>query len=493
MKEKNVKENKKKSIKFMKTVKILTIVFLIVLVSMIGFFGIYEQNKNQMSNIVKDYSFAMDLNGARVIKLKLNTDTESIVKDSEGNVVKDATDEEIEKNGYTKEEIPNNSQEVLTTENYKNTKKIIEKRLKNLAINNYQIGLNEQSGEIIIEVPENSDTDAVVGNLTTIGKFEIIDSETKEVLLDNNDIKSSQVLYNTTTSGTAVFLQIEFNKNGKRELQEISTTYVNSVDNNVAEENNTTEENTNTENTADTSNTTTEKKVTMKIDDEEIMSTSFDEPLTTGKIQLSIGSATTDTSALQEYITQAQSVAVVLDSGKLPIKYDISKNQYVLSDITEQNLINVAIVIAVIAVIAIIILIIKYKLNGLLAGFSYIGLASLFLLLVRYTNVTISIESIFGIVIMLILNYIFTITLLSNIEKMRKAKKENIVNKATAETYTKFFVRIIPICIMVIAFCFVKWIPISSFGMIAFWGLVIIAVYNSVITRSLLKIKEESK
>ena len=46
---------------------------------------------------------------------------------------------------------------------------------------------------------------------------------------------------------------------------------------------------------------------------------------------------------------------------------------------------------------------------------------------------------------------------------------------------------------MVIAFCFIKWIPISSFGMITFWGLLMIAVYNVLITRYLLKVSVEDK
>ena len=65
-----MKKQNKKNEKIMKTIKIITISLLIVLISMIGFFGIYKQNKNQMSNVVKDYTYAMDLNGARTIKLK---------------------------------------------------------------------------------------------------------------------------------------------------------------------------------------------------------------------------------------------------------------------------------------------------------------------------------------------------------------------------------------------------------------------------------------
>ena len=347
--------------KAMKTIKILTIILLIILISMIGFFGIYKQNKNQMSNNVKDYTYAMDLNGARTLKLTVNSE---------------------------------NSDDVKTEENYQNAKKVIEKRLEKLGVGEYKVTANNENGEITVEIPENKNTDNIISGLLSVGKFEILDSETNVVLMDNSYIKSSSVLYNTTNSGTAVYLEIAFNKEGKNKLEEISKTYVKSEEN-TSTENNTTSENTaeenttdetatneeNSENTASESTTSTDKKISLKIDDSELMSTYFEEPLTTGKIQLSVGSATTDTTTLNNYIQQAQSVATVLDSGKLPIKYDMEKNQYILSNITEENLTNIEIAVAAIAIIGIIILIIKYKMNGLLAGIANIGLAAIYLLL----------------------------------------------------------------------------------------------------------------
>ena len=455
LKMKKESKKSKKSKNVMKTVKILTIIFLIVLVSMVGFFGIYKQNKNQVSNVMKDYSYAMDINGSRTLKLTLNSE---------------------------------NGDDVKTEENYKTAKNVIEKRLKKLGVGEYKISLNEQNGEIIVQIPENTNTDTIVSNLTTVGKFEILDSETNEVLLDNSSVKSSGVLYNTTTSGTSVYLEIAFDKNGKNKLEEISKTYVKS-------ENNTTENTTNTEETNTTSgnSTSTEKKIKMKIDDEEIMSTSFDDAITTGKIQLSVGKASTDTKTINGYVTQAQNVATVLDSGKLPVKYDTEKNQYILSNITNKELAYVAIAIAVVVVIGLIVLIVKYKVNGLLAGISYIGLTALYGILLRYTNVTISVESLFAIAMILLLNYIVIEMILKNIKEISKETTEKIVNKSTASAYVKFFNRIVPICVMVIAFCFAKWVPMSSFGMTAFWGLVIIAVYNAIVTRYLLKVKVESK
>ncbi len=460
-----MKKQNKKNEKIMKTIKIITISLLIVLVSMIGFFGIYKQNKNQMSNVVKDYTYAMDLNGARTIKLTLNTD---------------------------------NSDEVKTEENYKTAKEIIEKRLKKLGVEEYKVNVNNENGEITVQIPEDLNTDTIVSNLTTVGKFEILDSETNDVLLDNNSIESSKVLYNRATSGTSVYLEIAFNKDGKNKLEEISKTYV-KTENNTTDENTTTDENATTENTNETNteNTTseksskTEKKISLKIDDSELMSTTFDEPITSGKIQLSVGKATTDSTTLKGYVEQAQNVATVLDSGKLPVKYDMKKNQYILSSITEQDLTYVAVTIAIIAIIAIIVLIIKYKTNGLVAGIAYTGLAALYLLLIRYTNVVISIDSIFAITMMLAFNYIFTIILLSNIKKMKAENVENAVQKSVTETYKKFFSRIIPVCILAIVFCFIKWTPINSFGMITFWGIVIIAIYNATITNLLFRIKNK--
>ena len=456
-----MKKQNKKNEKIMKKIKIITISLLIVLVSMIGFFGIYKQNKNQMSNVVKDYTYAMDLNGARTIKLTLNTD---------------------------------NSDEVKTEENYKTAKEIIEKRLKKLGAEEYKVNVNNENGEITVQIPEDLNTDTIVSNLTTVGKFEILDSETKDVLLDNNSIESSKVLYNRATSGTSVYLEIAFNKDGKNKLEEISKTYV-KTENNTTDENNTeATENTNetnTENTTSEKSSKTEKKISLKIDDSELMSTTFDEPITSGKIQLSVGKATTDSTTLKGYVEQAQNVATVLDSGKLPVKYDMKKNQYILSSITEQDLTYVAVTIAIIAIIAIIVLIIKYKTNGLVAGIAYTGLAALYLLLIRYTNVVISIDSIFAITMMLAFNYIFTIILLSNIKKMKAENVENAVQKSVKETYKKFFSRIIPVCILAIVFCFIKWTPINSFGMITFWGIVIIAIYNATITNLLFRIKNK--
>lgn len=446
---------------------------------MIAFFGVYTQVQNRMENQVKENTYAMDLEGNRSISLKVNTESENILKDAEGKIVKqdeDLTDEQIAEKGYTKEERPYNGEEIKKVEYYKASQKIIEERLKKLGVENYIIKLNEQSGEIVIELPENSQTDSIISSVNTTGKFEMVDSQTDDVLMDNRAIKTAKVMYgsgnSTTSNGTSVYLAIEFNSEGRKKLEEISNQYTKTQDNATQEQ---TEEGGETAQDTNTEATTEERKITMKIDGEEIMSTSFDEPIKTGKMQLSIGSSTTDTDTLQGYMEQASSMATVLDTGNIPVKYDLDKNQYVLSDITSNEIDLAVYVVLGIIVVGLIVFLFKYKTLGALGVISYIGLISFFMLVIRYANVVLSIEGLFGIIVILLLNYILVNQLLAK----RNQK----------EVYKEFFVKIFPVIILVITFCFVNWIPISSFGMVMFWGIVLIAVYNGLVTNNLLKIE----
>lgn len=463
----------------MKKIKILTITLVIIAITMIAFWGVYTQVQNRMENQVKNYSYAADLKGSRNVRLKVSTGNKRTIKDAEGKIVEDTenlTDEQIAEKGYTKEEVPYNSEEVKTLENYKASQKIMEKRLKKLGANYYNIKLDEKTGDIIIEMTEDENTDSVIGNLNTVGKFEIVDSQTNEALMNNQDIKSAKVMYgagsSTTNNGTSVYLDIEFNKEGAKKLEEISSQYVKTEDTST-EENTTSEEASTEENTEE--KTSEEKKITMKIDDAEIMSTNFDEPIRTGKLQLSIGSSATDEETLKNYATRASSMATVLDTGNIPVKYDVDENQYVLSDITEKEMEIIIYIVLGIMAIAFIALIVRYKGLGVLGVISYIGLVSLFMLVIRYTNVVLSIEGLFGMAIVLLLNYILVYNLL------RKEDKKG-------EIYKGFFIKILPIIILAITFCFINWMPMNSFGTVMFWGIVLMAVYNGIVTNSLLKI-----
>ena len=133
--------------------------------------------------------------------------------------------------------------------------------------------------------------------------------------------------------------------------------------------------------------------------------------------------------------------------------------------------------------IAILVMIIKYRKLGLFAILSYIGYVAVLLIVVRYTNLVITMEGIFGIAISMILNYVLLIYLLQNLKKTDK----NV--NAYKNTFTKSMLSLlfifIPTIIIGIVFCFAAWLPIYSFGTIIFWGIFIMAIYNLLVTRIL--------
>lgn len=266
------------------TIKILAIL-VIIAISLISFVGIFVKNKGTMVNVLPDYSLSKDLKGARIAKLVVDSSTQEIIIDNEGNVTEDGVDDEGNlKEGYSKQQELVNKEEVLNEENYKICKEIIEKRLKAYGINDYAVRLNNENGEITVELYENSNTDTAIYNLEYLGEFSVRNTETKEVLLNNEDVKNAKVVYGTTETGTTVYLSIEFNKIGKKKLQEISKNYIEITD--------------------ETGNTTT-KKVTINLDGEQLIETYFSEENSSGILQLSVGSVTTNSATIQSYIEQA--------------------------------------------------------------------------------------------------------------------------------------------------------------------------------------------
>lgn len=478
--------------------KVITIILLILLTTMVAVFGVYNKVQNRLENGVKDYDYAIDLKGARVVTLKLDDSTTKTIKDSEGNVIEDATEEDIEQNGYTTEEVPVNSEDKLNEENYNLVKTIIEGRLKKLYVNEYEVRVNRGNGQILVKLPENDKTDDIISNLTTVGKFEIIDTDTEEVLLTNDDIKTSGALRSSTSTGVSIYFSIEFNDEGKQKLEEISKTYVPVTEESseeISEKEGTKEvtvqEEGTTEVTVDSKDASSEtsnkeKTVTMKVDDTEIMSTSFDEPITDGKLYLSIGQTTTDVDSLNDYLEQARDMSSILSNKNMPLTYKQVGNIYIASAVNDSITNIVLIGITVISVLILVIFVVRFKLKGLLATCSYIGAISLLMLIIRYTNVMLSTEGIAGIFAISILNFIFVnkiLTSLKNKKEDKKAEPKHLINMAIKD----ITIKIIPLFIMAIIFTFISWVPTSSFGMVMFWGLTIIVLYNLFITKSLLK------
>ena len=411
-----------------------------------------------MINKVNNYWLGMDLEGSRRIELAVNTSKQTIKYDKDGKEIA-STDTTTEVAREEEKEI--NTQEVLTSDNYKLTKTVLEKRLNKMGINDYEIRLNEANGNITLNIPENDDTDVTVAQIAYQGKFEVIDNDTKEVLMTNDDLKTVKAGYGQTSSGaTTIFVNMEFNEQGKEKLKNITNTYreVKQANEETGEEQ------------------TVKKQIALNIDGKALLTTYFDEEISNGILQISVGSSSSSATSeeLQENLTRARNLAALLDNGKTPIVYQINQNQYIASEVTNQNIAIFASV-TVIAVTALMIyLVIKYKERGILASISLVGYIAILLLVLRYTNVVITVNGIIGIVLSIIINYILILKLL-NSEK--ETYKKGIL---------KFALTLVPVLAIAIVFTFNSWLPIFSFGMIMFWGIAINLLYNLSITRALL-------
>ena len=440
-----------------RTLKTILSILVIILISLISFMGIFVKDKNRMKNILPDYELGMDFKGGRVFNIKPDETVNTKYYDSEGKEVESSSIDESKKDEYTKEETPVNSKDSLNDENYEKVKKIVEERLNLLSVKEYEIRKSSSNGEIYVTIPEDSNTDTIVSEMTPRGEFKIIDSEDKRVLLTNNDIKDVKVGYGNTTSGTSVFINIQFNKEGTEKFKNITNTYVQTTKTVEQEGEEAKEE-------------TVTKEISIKIDDTALLSTHFSEQVTNGLLQLSVGSsANSTTDKLKEYLQEATSMAALLDSGKMPVVYQVEQNKYILSEVTQDVIAKVIVASIIVLTLAIIYLIIKYKGKGILAGISIIGYVALLLLAIRYANVEVSIAGVIEILFSTLINYMLVVSML----------KEEKINNAIK----KYSLILIPTLVIAIAFTFAN----IAVGTVLFWGIAIAMLYNISITNLLLR------
>lgn len=472
--------------------KILVIIVAVILISLISFVGIYKQKHGVMENILPDYLLGKDISGYRMVTLKVdettdeeadestkeenatsdenNEDTNTAnteentnsVAENENNTVDENTANTNTENNSEQAEKEDSNENILTKDNFEKSKEIIQDRMKYANIGEYNIRVSEEDGTITLELPENTRTDEVLQYLTLKGDFTIIDSDTKEVLLSKNDLKDATIMYYPESTGTTVYLSINFNSEGTKKLEDITKKYIETTDENGE---------------------STKKTITMQLDGQELLTTYFGETISNGQLQISIGNSTKDATELNDYINNASYMAMVLNNDMMPLTYTLDINQYVSAYINQDVLQILIIIVAVIMAILIIYLLIKYKASGLFASIAFIGYLALLMLIIKGTNIYITLGSMAAIAVSLIIQFI----------AMNSVLKANKEKKNINETILNTTIMLIPIYIIAIVFCFNSWLQLSSFGATMFWGLLLSSIYNYLVVKNVLVIKSEDK
>ena len=341
------------------SLKLILAILVIILLCIVSLGGIYAKDKNVMKNVLPNYILGMDLDTNTIIKLDVvkNEGNSSENTQEESNETEKNSESENSENAENNTEKNNSengqAQNIYTVENFEQSKKIIEKRLKNAGINQYTLRLDEQSGTIIMEVPDDTNNDTLQ-NIFVVGKTEIKISENNEVIGDYNSISKITTAiddsYVNYGIGSFVKLDIEFSKDAVKKFEEIKNNYIIPTD----------EEGKQTEN-----------NIVIAIDGSAICSmteTEFLETAVKGSLPLKLGDYTNDKTTLNNTLKEADSIKNIIQSGNLPITYSVNYTNDIHSNISEIGIISV---FAVILIIMLVYLVLKYKLKGIKKNETY--------------------------------------------------------------------------------------------------------------------------
>ena len=120
-------------------------------------------------------------------------------------------------------------------------------------------------------------------------------------------------------------------------------------------------------------------------------------------------------------------------------------------------------------------MIIRHKKLGILGIIEILGFSAILLLAIRVGNVELTISGIVAVGLMTIIEAVMVFY-------MQKAYKEGLnkemVRKNMIELLKKTILIVIPLVIIAITFAFSSYSVITSIGMIIFWSIMIMAIYN---------------
>ncbi len=502
--------------KVLRVVKTLVVIVVCILVSFVAFGGVFQKDKGVWQSKLLEYTYGMDYKGYRELKFKLNDDSgsekeyyiddngeikgevidksendgsltngEIQLVDDDGNPITDDTvtaSEENEGNEENAEEVDSNDptskyrkerrtiaanpDEVKTKENYNLAKKIVKQRFSKLNQYEYNIRLDEETGEMIVEVPDDNFVIVEQSLVSTKGNFQMIDAQNGLVLMDNSMIKDAYM----ASYQNQGYLIIEFKKEYVDTLKDISNTYVE-----VTEETEKTEESEESEESEEAGeseedehdHTAETKNVSIKIDNTTIVpATYFGEEISTGMLQLALGDAATSEESLAEIENEVNALAISISSENMPVEYVLSSDNLIKSEITNEDKVNIKIVATILVLIVSIILVLKYRFKGLMASLVGLFYIAVYTLMLRYTNVYITYTSSIVLGVLVMMNYML-------FNKILKESKNEDNTLYFERNIKKYIFEMIPFAIVAIVFTFMPAITISSVGMVAFWGLIV--------------------
>lgn len=433
------------------TLKIVLAMLFVVLVSLVSFVGVYKGK-----NLLKEYSLGKDFSDKKVVTFSVKEDAtteEQNTENEEANSEEQNTENSTEEQNNEKEETNSEEQKnenVQTDEQkeYKNSKNIIEKRLAAMNSEEYDIRLNERTGNLVIEVPSDMDA-SYLSEIVSKGKAQILNQSTNETIIETNGFKNASTRIDSTSyAKPVVLLSIKFTNDAKKTFKNVNTKYT------------------------DSEGKESEATFAFTLNGETLYSDtaeSFANTAKNGSLELVLGQEDDEENLEADY-QSALALVSIINSGEISTDYKLESVKIVSSNI---NIKTIIIIAAIIGLIMLIYAIYKVKKKGILPVLSLIGLVATILLVLRYTNVKITLFTILGLAVIVLSNYILILKTLSN----DKTFKQNFIEMLNI---------LVPCLIVAVVFCCSPYLQLATMGMTIFWGIIVMFIYNAIITRILI-------
>ncbi len=445
-----------------KVILVIGIILVVAALIAVSLFGIYVKNENgEKRNIIPNYKMGMEFSSAKKIIASVSDAVSSEkIFDKEGNEITEKEDgvEYTEENGYKIEQTKVNPDDKKTLENYKSSKETLKKKLDNLKIPEYILDMNESNGEVTIQIPDNEMTEETESMIKKTGSLIFIDLSTFEVVFTTDYVKSSDVVARQGDLEAAIFLQIKLTEDGITKLNELSEKYKETTET-VTKEDGTTEEQTN------------KKELFVLLNGMSLGTTVLENIVYDNTIMIPFA-VSNNNDELNTAMNEAQTESIILNSGMPILTYEY-KNETVQAEITLETVLYYIGAIFVIFLVLFIFIIIRFKAKGFISMYFQIGFFAVMLLIMRLTNVTLTMEGIAGIVIASIVNYVFNYIMLKRTNEPGMYKETNLI----------FMFNTLPLFIIAIVFTFSTKATLSSFGMTIFWGIIMTYVYNFIFAK----------
>ena len=473
--------------------KILLSILLVlcsIAVIVIAFVGIYVPKANKLKNIIPDYKLGSEVDG--IIEYRLVPDDSEEEKEvyvdskgkirgfvADGNDNKSSTDsvevttelDEAEPEaetptddtGFSKETklIKENEKAALTKANFEKSKKIIEDRLENAGATEYAIRLDENTGNMVVELSQNDEVAYLYQvALSAYGEFDIIDYQTGVVLMDKSHLKNAQAFANmdSETNKYTVYLQLELDDAGRKIIKEISKQYIKYTDSEGTEKTD---------------------RIAIRVDGASIMTTYFGEEYDSAILSIPI-SDNVEIADVKQYQKSVEDVAFLLNHETIPVKYaQDGATLFIESTLADNTMTIIYWSVVAILIVVIVVLLVRFGPRGLLAGIFNACLVGLVIIVLKYAKVVISISSLVALYGVIVLNIIFIVQYL---RRLKQGKED-----AYLETLRKFYAITFPLVVVSFVYTFFVSATVAGLGSVLFWGMLLQIIYNTIIVRYVLE------